>query len=92
MNALRPRSPAAGPRPHDVSPQPRTLEPVGTAGYTFLYASDVLRAPQQINRTVNYSPGDRPPAPPQGPQEPAFRFRSSDFWAQGLNVGVTLRF
>jgi sugar phosphate permease len=26
-NALRPRSPAAGPRPHDVSPQPRTLEP-----------------------------------------------------------------
>jgi hypothetical protein len=31
MNALHPRSPAAGPRPHDVSPQPRTLEPVGTA-------------------------------------------------------------
>jgi hypothetical protein len=27
MNALRPRAPAAGPRPHDVSPQPRTLEP-----------------------------------------------------------------
>ena len=26
-NALRPRSPAAGPHPHDVSPQPRTLEP-----------------------------------------------------------------
>lgn len=26
MNALRPRSPAAGPRPHDVTPQPRTLE------------------------------------------------------------------
>jgi hypothetical protein len=30
MNALRPRSPAAAPRPHDVSPQPRTLE--GAAG------------------------------------------------------------
>jgi hypothetical protein len=27
INALRPRFPAAGPRPRDVSPQPRTLEP-----------------------------------------------------------------
>ena len=26
MNAPRPRAPLPGPRPHDVSPQPRTLE------------------------------------------------------------------
>jgi hypothetical protein len=62
------------------------------AGYTFLYASDVVRAPQQINRTVNYSPFNLPPGPPTGPQEPSFRFTSSGFWAQGLNVGIALRF
>jgi putative beta barrel porin BBP7 len=62
------------------------------AGYTFLYVSDVVRAPQQINRTVNYSSFDLPPGPPTGPQEPSFRFKSSSFWAQGLNVGLAFRF
>jgi len=62
------------------------------AGYTFLYASDVVRAPQQINRNVNYSSFNLPPAVPSGPQEPTFRFKSSDFWAQGLNVGLAFRF
>ena len=62
------------------------------AGYTFLYASDVVRAPQQISRTVNYSPFNLPPGPPTGPQEPSFRFKSSDFWAQGLDVGLAFRF
>jgi hypothetical protein len=62
------------------------------AGYTFLYASDVVRAPHQINRAVNYSPSNRPPAMPTGPQEPSFKFTSSGFWAQGLTLGVSLRF
>jgi hypothetical protein len=62
------------------------------AGYTFLYASDVVRAPQQINRTVNYSSFNAPPGVPTGPQEPAFKFKSSSFWAQGLNVGIALGF
>jgi hypothetical protein len=62
------------------------------AGYTFLYARDVVRAPNQINRTVNYSPANQPPRLPDGPQEPAFKFKSSDFWAQGLNLGLALRF
>ena len=63
-----------------------------TAGYTFLYASNVVRAQGQINRNVNYSDFSAPPAVPNGPQEPSFRFKSSDFWAQGLNVGLALRF
>jgi len=62
------------------------------AGYTFLYANDVLRAPKQIPRTVNYSSFNAPPTLPTGPQEPAFRFRSSDFWAQGLSAGLAFRF
>ena len=62
------------------------------AGYTFLYASDVVRAPGQMNRRANYSDFNAPPAVPAGPQEPSFRFKSSDFWAQGLNVGLALSF
>jgi len=61
-------------------------------GYTFLYASDVLRAPAQINRTVNYSDVNAPPTRPTGPQEPSVKFKSSDFWAQGLNAGLAFRF
>ena len=66
------------------------------AGYTFLYVSNVLRAPGQVNRTINPSgvpaiTGD-PPGPRPGPAQPSFKFQSSDFWAQGLNVGLALRF
>jgi len=62
------------------------------AGYSLLYMSDVARAPQQINRTVNYSPSDQPPTLPLGPQEPSFTFKSSDFWAHGFNLGAVYRF
>jgi hypothetical protein len=66
------------------------------AGYTFLYVSNVLRAPGQVNRTINpvgvpAITGD-PPGPRSGPAQPSFKFQSSDFWAQGLNVGLALRF
>ena len=33
-----------------------------------------------------------PPGPFPGPKEPSFSFQSSDFWAQGLNVGLAFRF
>lgn len=62
------------------------------AGYTFLYANDVVRAPQQINRNINPAAFNIPPAVPPPPVEPAFRFKSSDFWAQGLNLGLAFRF
>jgi hypothetical protein len=64
-------------------------------GYDFLYISDVLRPGKQIDRTINFSqtvdsiaqgngftPGNRP-----GPG-----LTSSDFWAQGINFGVELRY
>ena len=65
-------------------------------GYTFLYANNVVRAPQQVSRTIN--PVQAPaitgnlPQPLTGPAQPSFRFNASDFWAQGLNVGVAFRF
>ena len=61
------------------------------AGYQFLYWSDVLRPGDQIDRLVNVNL-----VPTQnlgfngGPQVPAPGLRHSDFWAQGLNLGVKL--
>jgi hypothetical protein len=67
-----------------------------SVGYTFLYTNNVVRPGNQINRNINptqstaYS-GD--PAPQrQGPAQPSFKFNSSDFWAQGINAGLSFRF
>ncbi len=65
------------------------------AGYTFIYTNNVVRAPQQVSRQIN--PNGRPAfnstlEPVTGPAQPSFKFNSSDFWAQGLNVGFGFRF
>jgi hypothetical protein len=66
------------------------------AGYTFLYASNVARPGDQIDRTVNptqsLSFGGPAPATLVGEARPRFKFEGSDFWAHGLNVGVALSF
>ena len=65
-------------------------------GYTFLYTNNVLRPGNQINRTINTSQDtaytEDPAAKLQGPAQPTFKFNSSDFWAQGINVGLAFRF
>jgi hypothetical protein len=64
----------------------------GFIGYNFLYWSDVVRPGQQIDLNVNrtFQPGS--PIPRTGAAVPAFSFNSSDFWAQGMTVGLELRF
>jgi hypothetical protein len=52
-----------------------------TAGYTFLYWSQVRRASEQIDLTIDPAVG-----------RPAFRDDTSDFWLQGWTVGVELRY
>ena len=65
-------------------------------GYTFLYASNVARPGNQIDRVVN--PSQSPaisltnPAALNGAARPAFKFEGSDFWAHGLNAGIALNF
>lgn len=65
-------------------------------GYSFLYTNNVVRPGNQINRAVNPNQsvaytGD--PSTVSGvPATPAFKFNSSDFWAQGVNVGLGFRF
>ncbi|MBX3412861.1 MAG: BBP7 family outer membrane beta-barrel protein [Pirellulales bacterium] len=60
-----------------------------TVGYTFIYWSEVLRAGQLIDSTVN--PTLIFP-PVQGPQRPTFAWHDSDLWVQGLNFGTELRY
>jgi hypothetical protein len=59
-------------------------------GYNFLYWSDVVRPGEQIDRTVNVN--QLPPAIPGGPARPQFSFNGSDFWAQGVNVGIEFKY
>ena len=72
---------------YNVTPQLRMI-----VGYTLIYWSSVVRAGNQISLDVNetYIPSGFDT--PEGPARPAFAWRNTDFWAQGINVGVDYRF
>ena len=57
-----------------------------TAGYNFLAVTNVARAVDQIDSTVNTSQVSNQPL--VGAARPSFTLRDSDFWAQGLSVGL----
>lgn len=62
------------------------------AGYDFIYLSSVVRPGDQIDRVVNRSqlPNVLNPGVPSvvGQPRPAVSFRTTDFWAQGVNFGM----
>ena len=47
-----------------------------TFGYTFIYWNNVLRAGDQIDRSLS----QLPPEPPTGDHRPVVLMRSTDFW------------
>jgi hypothetical protein len=53
-----------------------------TAGYTFLYWADPLRAGKQLDRVIDTS---------QPAARPAIPFRGDALWAQGVSVGLEAR-
>ena len=61
-----------------------------TAGYTFLYWNNVVRAAEQIDTNVNPNLFPPPLANP-GPASPAFAFNEASYWAQGLSLGLDYR-
>jgi hypothetical protein len=65
-------------------------------GYTFFYTNSVACPAQQIDRNINptqsASFGGTPSTVLEGPAHPSFKFNGSDFWVQGLNVGLAGRF
>ena len=63
-------------------------------GYSFIYLSDAVRPGDQIDRTLN--PGQVPLMSGTGPvytaDRPARVVNRSDFWAQGLIIGLETRY
>jgi hypothetical protein len=62
-----------------------------TIGYNFLYWSNVIRPGGLIDPGVNptFIPGA--PGGPVGPARPAPMFTTTEFWAQGLTLGLQFR-
>lgn len=61
------------------------------AGYNFMYLSNAARAGDQIDTRVN--PNQLPPRTlTGGPALPAFTGQSTDFWMQGVSVGLEVRY
>ncbi len=62
-----------------------------TVGYNFLFVSDVARPGTAIDRNLNFTQ-----APPGGilvgTPAPTFSFSNSDFWAQGVSVGLQFKY
>src|SRR5262249_9610481 len=58
------------------------------AGFTFLYWDAPLRAGDPIDTGANRTQLGRTPT---GPRRPAMPFGEDGLWAQGVNVGVELR-
>jgi hypothetical protein len=63
-------------------------------GYTFLYWSQVARPGEAIDRGINPSQlaSEFGPGMLVGPARPAFAFKDTDFWAQGINFSVEFRY
>ena len=65
-------------------------------GYLFLYVTNVLFASNQIDRVINPSQAPAISANPStevvGEKRPKMLFNKSQFWVQGLNTGINIRF
>jgi hypothetical protein len=61
-----------------------------STGYTFIYFSQVARPGDQIDRNLNLT--QLGGAPLVGAPLPQFPWVKTDFWAQGVNFGATMRF
>jgi len=59
-------------------------------GYTFLYVSNVARPGQAIDPVVNLT--QLPPGPLVGALRPQRKDAVTDFWVQGINLGLEVRY
>jgi hypothetical protein len=60
-------------------------------GYNFLYWPSVMRPGNAVDLRINPNLIP-PPNGLGGPQVPAFAFRGSEFWAQGVTFGIEFRY
>ena len=64
-------------------------------GYNFLYWTGVMRPGDQIDRSLDVTKIPNFPVagtPAMGQPRPTVPFRTSDFWAQGITVGIEFRY
>lgn len=61
-------------------------------GYNFLYLSDAVRPGDQLDRVVNPSQVAALGGGPAGPDRPRPVFARSEFWVQGLVIGLETRY
>jgi hypothetical protein len=59
-------------------------------GYTLIWLTTVGRAADQVDSTIN--PSQLGGGSLDGPADPSFRLRTSDFWAQGVTIGLEYQF
>src|SRR5262249_38489401 len=63
-------------------------------GYDFLYWSNVLRPGDQIDLALdaNAVPNSGAPFPAAGQVRPVVPFRTTGYWATGMNAGIEIRY
>jgi hypothetical protein len=71
---------------YDVTPRLRA-----SVGYDFLYWSSVIRPGDQIDTNLDVVRIPPPGGMPVVPARPAALFETTDFWAQGVNLGIEYR-
>ena len=71
---------------YDLTPSLRV-----TVGYDFLYDSNVIRPTDQINRDIPKGQTYQQDGTPASTSSPARLFKTTDFYAHGLNVGLNVR-
>ncbi len=67
-------------------------------GYSFLYVTSVARPGNQIDPSINPNQSEallrtaNPPGVGNGPLAPSRPVASSSFWAEGINIGIEVRY
>jgi hypothetical protein len=64
------------------------------AGYSFLYWTNVVRPGDQVDTAINPNlvPTSTTYGAAGGPNRPGFAFRTTDFFAHGVNMGLEFRY
>lgn len=70
---------------YNLTPRLRAI-----VGYTFVYWSSVTRPGNLVDLDIN--PSQFPPEVSTTATRPAYAQRTTDFWAQGINLGLDFRF
>ena len=61
-------------------------------GYSILYWNNVVRPGNQIDRVVDQGQVPTDQSFGTAGTRPAFVFHNTDYWAQGINFGLTFRY